>query len=125
MTFQLMDRRFVRFLTVGLLNTAFGYGCFALLLLAGVGSAVALLVATILGVFFNFKTIGLLVFRSRENRRIVRFVLVYGVVYSVNLAGLEMLVCLGMSAYLAGALLILPCAALAFLLQKHLVYTHD
>lgn len=119
------DRRFLSFLMVGALNTAFGYGCFSLLIFSGLHRSLALFLATVLGIIFNFKTTGRLVFRSNDNSRIIRFIAVYGVVYLINLGGLEVLVRIGLSVYLAGALLLLPCAAVAFLLQRSFVFTHD
>lgn len=119
------DRRFLSFLMVGALNTAFGYGCFSLLVFMGLHRSLALSLATVLGIIFNFRTTGRLVFRSDDNSRIIRFVAVYGVVYLINLAGLEVLVRIGISVYSAGALLLLPCAAIAFLLQRSFVFSHD
>jgi putative flippase GtrA len=51
---------FVRFLAVGVLNTAFGYALFALLVWAGVWYPAA--ASTIGGMIFNFNTTGRLVF---------------------------------------------------------------
>jgi putative flippase GtrA len=44
----------LRFLLVGVLNTAFGYLLFALLLALGLKVPLALLLATVGGVLFNF-----------------------------------------------------------------------
>lgn len=119
------DRRFLSFLMVGALNTAFGYGCFSLLVFTGIHRSLALFLTTVLGIMFNFKTTGRLVFRSDDNSRIIRFIAVYGVVYLINLAVLEVLVRIGISVYLAGALLLLPSAAITFLLQRSFVFSHD
>lgn len=118
------DRRFLAFLMVGALNTAFGYGCFALLVFTGVHRSLALFLTTVIGILFNFKTTGRLVFRSNDNSRIIRFIAVYGVAYLINLALLEVLVRIGLSVYLAGALLLLPSAVITFLLQRSFVFNH-
>ena len=114
--------RFLRFLAVGALNTAFGYACFWLLLFAGLHYSLALLVGTILGVLFNFKTTGALVFGSRSNRLVFRFAAVYGVLYLCNVASLGALVRAGFSPQVGGALLILPMALLAFALNRRFVF---
>ena len=57
-------RRFARFLIVGTINTLFGYGVFAALITAGLESALALALATIAGVIFNYFTTGKLVFAN-------------------------------------------------------------
>jgi putative flippase GtrA len=53
---------FVRFLAVGVLNTAFGYAFFALLVWAGLWYPAAAAASTIGGIVFNFNTTGRLVF---------------------------------------------------------------
>lgn len=119
---RLYRHQFSRFLAVGLLNTLFGYGCFALLLYLGLHYAWALLFATVAGVLFNFKTVGGIVFRSKDNRLIVRFVAVYAVVYVVNLMGLKALSIAGIDMYYGAAALILPMAMLAYLMNKRFVF---
>lgn len=111
-----------RFLAVGVLNTAFGYGCFAALLWLGIHYGPALLASTVLGVLFNFKTTGRLVFRSSDNLRIVGFVGAYALVYGVNVAGVALMNQAGISPALGGAVMLLPAATLAFFLQRKFVF---
>ena len=115
-------RQFVLFLAVGGLNTAVGYGLFVLLLHAGLHYSFASLLATVAGIGFNFKTTGRIVFRSRDNRLLLRFVAVYAATYLLNLLGLRLLTASGMRAAWAGALLLLPIALLTFFLQRGLVF---
>lgn len=114
--------QFMRFLLVGGLNTAFGYGVFVACLWSGMHYALAAAVATVLGVLFNFQSTGRLVFNSRDHRRLPYFIGVYGVVYLVNVAGLALLLRLGIPSWLGGLLLILPCAILSFLLNRRFVF---
>ncbi|KAA0073032.1 GtrA family protein [Tardiphaga sp. P9-11] len=104
------SRRFGRFLLVGALNSAVGYGLFAGLVVLGLPPEAALLVATVLGVIFNFATTGRFVFGNRDRNRILRFIAVYGVVYLLNAAALRGLSLL-MVPPLLGQLLLLPVAA--------------
>ncbi|MCU7242422.1 MAG: GtrA family protein [Microcystis aeruginosa WS75] len=53
--------KFARFLLVGVLNTIFGYFLYGTLILIGLDYKLAVLLATILGVLFNFQTTGRLV----------------------------------------------------------------
>lgn len=115
---------FIRFLLVGMLNTAFGYGCFAIFLYAGLHYSLALLAATVVGVLFNFKTIGAMVFKSIDNSPLLRFIMVYAVVYGVNLLGIEVLTHIGASPYLGGAIMVFPMAVFAFILQKRFVFAN-
>jgi putative flippase GtrA len=79
----------LRFLIAGGANTAFGFALYAALVLLGMPFALALLVATIAGVFFNFVTFGAYTFRQFELRRLPRFLVAYGLIYLFNLAVLE------------------------------------
>lgn len=119
---QALRHPFTRFLFTGLINSAFGFGCFAAFLYLGVHYALALALATILGILFNFKTIGRLVFRSNDNRLIYRFTATYAIVYAINITGIKLLNILGMNAYFSGAILLLPMALLAFGLNKRFVF---
>ena len=78
-----------RFLVAGAANTAFGFAVYAGLVLAGVPAPLALLVATVFGVLFNFVSFGALAFRRLEARRLPRFVLAYAAIYAFNLALLQ------------------------------------
>jgi putative flippase GtrA len=111
---------FLRFGMAGLLNAAFGYAAFAVLLLAGTGTGVALVAAMAAGVVFNFQTSKRLVFRSKG--RALRFVAVYGFVLAMNWAALRGLGAIGVSALVGQALLVLPAAAMSFLGQKMFVF---
>ncbi|MFA9287060.1 GtrA family protein [Comamonas sp. SY3] len=119
---KLMQVKLLRFLLVGVLNAAFGYGCFAGFLYLGLHYSAALLLATVLGVAFNFKSTGALVFGSKNNKLIFRFVAGYGVVYGANVAGIAALKLLGVEPYLAGMALIVPMALLSFVINNRFVF---
>lgn len=116
---------FIRYVLVGLLNTFFGYGIFALLVYAGISYPLALFVATILGVLFNFKSIGALVFNSHDNRLILRFVVVYIIVYLLNLIGLKLLSLIHINIYYAGAVLLPIIAIVGFAINKRFVFNNE
>ncbi|CNF39979.1 MULTISPECIES: GtrA family protein [Yersinia] len=120
----LLEVKLVRFLLVGVMNAAFGYGCFAAFLYLGLHYSMALLLATILGVLFNFKSIGALVFGSKKNSLIFRFVAGYIVVYGANVAGIAALTSLGATPYLAGIALIVPMALLSFVINNRYIFNH-
>ncbi|MDT7950942.1 MAG: GtrA family protein [Acetobacteraceae bacterium] len=120
---RLADEKLVRFLAVGGLNALFGYAMFALGVLVGLPPEVALLVATVLGVLFNFITTGRLVFGVSNRRLLPRFCLVYGAVYLLNSAVLRLLVVAGVSPFLAQAGLVPISAAVTFLLMKSFVFS--
>lgn len=120
--------RFVRFLLVGILNTLFGYLVFATLILVGLNYKYAVLLATILGVLFNFKTTGKLVFGSKNNKLIFRFVLVYMVTFLLNVEVLRIVDAINIGIeqktkmLIAGSILLLPMAIISFVLMKIFVF---
>ena len=59
---KILERRFIRFLLVGGVKTLFGYGVFFSLIYIGLHYSLAALLGTILGILFNFQTVGRLVF---------------------------------------------------------------
>jgi putative flippase GtrA len=118
----LFSHEFLRFLIVGGLNTAIGYGIYSTLVLLRLFPELALLVATILGTVINYATTGGLVFRNRGNGRFFSFVLVYSVVYLLNAATLRLLLYAGLEPPTAQAI-VLPAAAVAtFIAIRKLVF---
>lgn len=88
---QRIENKFIRFLFVGVLNTMFGYGLFVLFIWFGMHYSIALFCANFLGILFNYKTTGYIVFETRSNRLLLHFFLVYGIVYVFNLGELYLL----------------------------------
>jgi putative flippase GtrA len=111
-----------------IINTLFGYFSFATLILIGLDYKLAALLATILGVLFNFQTTGRLVFGSKNNKLIFRFVLVYVVTFLLNLEVLRIVDAIDIGIeqktkmLIAGAILLLPMAVLSFVLMKLFVF---
>ncbi len=113
---------FLRFLGGGLINTIFGYASFLAALHLGAGVGAALAVSMLLGVIFNFQTSRRLVFRSRRSGLQLRFAAVYAVVLTINYLAIVPLRRLGLENWAAQAFMVVPMAALAFTLQRYLVF---
>lgn len=111
-----------KFIAVGVFNTLFGYSLYAMFIYLGLNYSLALLLATVLGVLFNFQTIGRFVFQSKNGRLIFRFVGVYALIFLINLALIKLMVNSGLSAYLAGGAALVPTTILSFLLNKYFVF---
>lgn len=86
-----IKNKFLRFLLVGGLNTAFGYFLFLFLIWMGLHYSLALLLSQIIGVLFNYKTTGYLVFQNKSNKLLIKFFLVYAFVYLINVIELYFL----------------------------------
>ncbi len=111
-----------RFLVVGGLNTGFGYSFFAALSYVGIAYPIAIGLATIGGVLFNFQSVGRLVFDGAPRSRFWRFVGVYCVVYLINVGGVSLLLSLGANVYVANAIMLTPLSLLAFILNRQFVF---
>ena len=110
-----IDVTFIRFVLIGLLNTAFGVGVYCLFVYWGIPYRVAVLL--------NFKTIGTFVFRNTKNRLIFKFVAAYVIVYFINIGLIHLLLELSdLNEYIAG-IIVTPIVAIAsFVLQKRFVF---
>ena len=118
-----IPRRFVKFLFVGLINTAFGYSAYAFFVTFQINPSTALFLSYILGIFWNFKTTGSIVFKNKDNKLIFKFFLSYIFTFFVNKCSLEFLIdACGMNKYLAEAIVIPPVAVLSFLIFKTFIF---
>lgn len=86
---------------VGFVNTAFGYGLYALLVFAGMNIFLAQMVATVFGVIFNYFGYSRVVFRDRRGS-ILQFVAAYIGQYLVSLVCLATLSKVTTNPYAAG-----------------------
>ncbi|ARG98735.1 GtrA family protein [Legionella micdadei] len=114
-------QQIIRYIFVGILNTLFGYLLYAIFIFLGMQYTKALFLATVLGVLFNFKTIGRLVFNSANNLLIFKFIGVYVFLYFFNIGIISLLKEL-YDFYIAGFVSFILSAALGFVLNKHLVF---
>lgn len=113
----------VRFVFTGVLNTLVGYAIYAALVYAGLAPALALFVATVLGVLFNFVSFGTLTFKRLEARLLPRFVAAYAAIYVFNVILLEAVQRYAGVGPIVGQLLcLLVVAPAAYLLLKTQVY---
>lgn len=113
----------LRFLLVGGLNTLVGYAFFAGFLWLGMPYPIAIALATVLGVAFNFQSTGRLVFGGASTARLYRFLAVYALMYLVNVAAVAVLSRGGLNLLLANGLVLLPLALLSFVLQRRFVFS--
>jgi putative flippase GtrA len=118
------DSKVIKFLCTGLLNTAFGYGLYSVLLYAGVPYLLALLISTIAGIAFNYLSFGRLVFKVDRSWVIFgRFVLAYASIYCVNAVLLTQLMeRFFVGPYLGQVICIPVGVAMSWVVMKHWVY---
>jgi putative flippase GtrA len=122
--FKKIDEKFFKFLFVGFLNTAFSYFIYVLLIAIGLIANMALFFQYIIGVLWNFKTTGTIVFQNKNNKLIFKFILSYIFTFLVNSVLLAILT-RHLNAYLAQAILIMPIAMLSFIILKKWVFKQE
>lgn len=122
---RLLKLEFIRFLFVGAVNTLFGYGVYYLARLISHSDAISLIFANVLGVLFNFNTLGKIVFKNHELKLIFRFFLVYAIIYVVNLSALKIMNYFGLESIIGQAFLVIPIALLSYILNKILVFRNS
>lgn len=122
--FNFTDIKFVRFLMVAALNTLFGWCVFSLLrLLITDNRNIAALIGQIIGILFNFKTYGSIVFKNGKYYLLPRFIGVYVIMYFANISGMAVLDHLfEISDYVNAALMSIPVGFLGFTLNKLFVF---
>ena len=120
-----IDWLFVKFIFVGVLNTAFGYLAYALLLFLGLHYTLAVVLSTIAGVLFKFTTTGTIVFKNNNTKLIFKFVAVYAITTTLGIIILRMAELAGINLYLAGLVSTGICAIIAFLLNKNWVFKYE
>lgn len=115
-------KQIARFLLAGLINTAFGYSIYIIFIALNVYYPVALILANILGILFNFLTTGRYVFNKLESQRFPTFFGVYVVVYLINLVLLTSLIYFGIGKVTGQAVCMLITVPITFILLKRFVY---
>jgi len=121
--FKRIDEKFFKFLFVGALNTAFSYCIYALFVTVGLIPNLALFFQYIIGVLWNFKTTGSIVFKNHNNRLIFKFIASYVFTFLLNSLFLNVLIeQLKLNEYISQAVLILPMAMISFLIFKLWVF---
>jgi putative flippase GtrA len=115
-------KHFIKFILVGLLNTAFGSAVYATLIYVSLPIWAALLCGNAAGVIFNFFTTGSFVFSDVALTRLPRFLVTYAVCYVINYASIKALVTLHLNAIESQLVMALPMAALSFCLMSKYVF---
>jgi putative flippase GtrA len=116
------NNRFVRFLVVGGGNTVFGYGVFVVTYAISNSHHTAIVIATGIGIAFNFFTTGGVVFRNRSAGAAVPFALGYAVVLTLNLLLADLLVAAGIGVLLSQALALPFVVILSYFINAYFVF---
>ena len=110
-----------RYYRTGLLNLAFGLGCYMVLVCAGMNIYAAQLISHLMGMTFNYFTYSRHVFRGAEPAK-ARFILSYAANYGVNLAVLAVVAQFVRSPYAAGIITALIASVVNYFALKFFVF---
>ena len=116
-----------KFISVGIINTIVGYSVYALFIMLNIPYLTSLFLATIIGVVFNYFSIGRLVFKSEGGSiTFVKFVVTYGIIYLVNAVALRTLITIFKVGAYVGQVLCVPISVfLSWILMNYWVYKND
>lgn len=117
--------RFLLFLLVGGINTLFGYGVFALFIFFDIHYIIATLISTVIGILFNFKSTGRIVFKNKNNGLIFRFFTVYAITFILNVLFLKFALYSNLNIYIASFVITIPVAFVSYILQSNFVFRRE
>ncbi|MBQ3667203.1 MAG: GtrA family protein [Elusimicrobiaceae bacterium] len=118
-----LPEQIIRFLIIGGVNTVFAYCIYALSIFLGAHYTLAVLLSTVIGTCFSFKTMGTMVFDNPDNMLIFKFIAVYTGCYFLNVGILRLLTLAGVrNLYVAGITSMLLVSAVSFCLNKWVVF---
>lgn len=109
-------KAFLRFLAVGVVNTAFGYGVYAVGIMGGLPAQTALALQFLLGVLWNYRMHARWVFAVEGWGRLPAYVGAYLLIWALNALALRVLLSVGLGALAAQALILPATVALSWLL---------
>ena len=114
--------RLWRYYQAGIVNTAFGYGLYALFVALGLNMYLAQIIAHLLGMTFNYFTYSRHAFHDSDVSK-GRFILSYAVNYLLGLAALWAASQVIASPYLAGFVAVVVVSLINYLVLKNWVFT--
>ncbi len=113
---------FLRYLVVGVLNTAFGYASYTIFVLSGTPLWFAVGGSTCVAIFFNFLSYGGLVFGATSYKLLPRFLIFYAALGGLNFLSLRGLTWTGVGPLLAQGLLLPILAGVGFIGLRRFVF---
>lgn len=124
---RLAHPKIIKFLSAGILNTVFGYSAYAFLLFIKTPYLIALFVATVAGVVFNYFSFGRMVFQGIGGWFVFgKFVISYALIYGANAILLWTLTRdLHINPYIGQVVCIPMSVLLSWFLMNYWVYKND
>jgi putative flippase GtrA len=124
---KFFDPKLINFLVAGVLNTIFGYSVYAGLLYIEAPYLIALFIATVAGVIFNYFSFGRMVFQGKNSwLAFGKFIIAYAIIYGVNAVFLQTLTNKFLLSPYLGQMICIPLSViLSWVLMSYWVYKKD
>ena len=119
---SLKKNQFFRFLFTGFLNTIFGYSVFSFLIFFSLNYQLAIVIATILGILFNYQSLKRLVFNKSKNNRLQRFFFTSVAICLLYIYGTGYFLGYGFNVYISFIIIFIPSTLINFFLMKFFVF---
>lgn len=117
-----LGAQFLRFVMVGIVNTAFSYIVYAICIYSGLSYVIASLIGLVFGILLSFKTHGTLVFKNPDRRLFFLFLINWLLIYACMIGLIATMKGVGINEYWAGFLAMPPLAVISYLSQKFIVF---
>lgn len=117
-------RQLWRYYQAGLVNMAFGFSLYAILVSAGLNIYVAQIISHLIGMAFNYFTYSRHVFRDADPSKL-RFIISYGVNYIASAGMLAATTLWIESPYIAGIIVVITISLINYFALKHIVFSVD
>lgn len=114
--------RFIRYLSMGFINTVFGYLLFVFFIYIGFHYILASLIGTLIGALFSYMTMSNYVFSKGKKSVIWRFIMVYMILYGVTILLLTIGQLIISNMYINGFICTLITSLMSYLINYHIVF---
>jgi putative flippase GtrA len=120
-----INQQTLKFIYTGIINTIFYYILFSVFIYIELDYKFAVLLATLIGIIFSFKTFSKYVFDNQDNKLIFKFFIIYIVLYFTNILLIAIFNLMIVNIYINGLIATLMCAILSFGLNKKFVFKKE
>jgi putative flippase GtrA len=118
----MIENKIFRFICIGILNTIVYYILYITFLNLNSNYILAVIYATFIGVLFNFKTFGIYVFNNNDKSLLLKFILVYLILFIINICFINLFNLLYNNYYISGFIAILPYSIISYYLNNKYVF---
>jgi putative flippase GtrA len=123
--FKMCINQIKSFILIGIINTMFYYSLYILMLYLGASYFISAFFATACGIVLSYILFGKFVFYHRSFKSSIKFILVYFILYILNITLIAFFYNYVHNYYLGGLLATICCAVISFLFNKFFVFTKE